>query len=257
VCAIFRENHRFFKWYGSFFRKTLKQFDFFYVQTKQSLELLASIGIEKALLVGDMRFDRVISNKEQVKDDSILTTFKVDNEVLVIGSSWSVDEAFLVNEIKRFSGKIILAPHDISTKHLEEIENRFDGLTVRYSHFNETAISSKIIILDCIGKLANAYSYGDVAYVGGGFSGSLHNILEPAVFGLPVIFGPKHKRFPEAQAFIDEGIGFSVDTPEQLSNALQFIQSNKKELREKTRQFVFNNTGVVDQIHQHLVENGL
>ena len=218
VCTVFRSDHRFFKWYGGFFRNTLREIDYFFVQNRQSLDLLHSIGITKAERVGDLRFDRVIAHKQNLVPDPVLEQFVSGGNTWVLGSSWTVDEAFLEEAIGQFEGKIILAPHDISEKHLAEIEKRFAGQTVRYTQFNDE--NCRIIILDCIGKLANAYVYGTFAYVGGGFSGSLHNILEPAVFGLPVIFGPKHKRFPEAQLFIDQGVGFSVSTAEELRSAL-------------------------------------
>ncbi|MGV3632036.1 MAG: 3-deoxy-D-manno-octulosonic acid transferase [Bacteroidota bacterium] len=250
VCTIFREDHRFFKWYGSFFRKTLRQIDYFFVQNRQSLDLLHSIGITRAAHVGDLRFDRVIAHKNNVQPDSVLERFISGQRCWVLGSSWSVDEAFLEAEIRAFEGKIILAPHDISEKHLLEIEGRFSGHTVRYTQFKGE--SKQIIILDCIGKLANAYAYGDFAYIGGGFTGSLHNILEPAVFGLPVIFGPKHKRFPEAQLFIDEGAGFCVSNSGELKSALDVITRKLPELQQKTTELVKANTGAAEKIYRFL-----
>ncbi|MCE3295537.1 MAG: hypothetical protein K0R65_1251 [Crocinitomicaceae bacterium] len=250
VCTIFRPDHRFFKWYGGFFRFTLKQIDYFFVQNQQSLELLHSIGITKAERVGDLRFDRVIAHKTNLQPDAVLEQFIFGQNTWVLGSSWSVDESFLEAEIHRFEGKIILAPHDISEKHLTEIEKRFNGNTVRYTKFHGE--KTQIIILDCIGKLSNAYAYGSFAYVGGGFTGSLHNILEPAVFGLPVVFGPKHKRFPEAQLFIDEGVGFSVSSPEELSAVLTEIAENIEQLQQKTMALVNANTGAAEKIYDLL-----
>jgi 3-deoxy-D-manno-octulosonic-acid transferase len=248
VCTIFRENHRFFKWYGSFFRKTLRQLDYFFVQNQQSIDLLKSIGLSNASLVGDLRFDRVIENKKLLEKDSILEQFIYSKEVWVLGSSWSIDESFLAQAVLNFDGQIILAPHDISEKHLLEIEQRFSGETIRYTHFSAEK-NKKIIILDCIGKLANAYSYGTFAYVGGGFTGSLHNILEPAVFGLPVLFGPKHKRFPEAQLFLDQQVGFSVSSEEELNDALKNIKENLESLQLKITDLVQANTGASEKIY--------
>lgn len=247
VCAIFRKEHRFFKWYGGFFRKTLKQIDYFFVQNKTSQELLSSIGILNSFVVGDLRFDRVIEHKNNLQNDLILEQFTAHSKVWVIGSSWSVDEEFLAIAIKNFDGKIILAPHEISEKHLLEIEIRFQNLCVRYSQFSNFK-NQKIIILDSIGKLANAYSYGDFAYVGGGFSGSLHNILEPAVFGLPIIIGPKHHRFPEAQMFIEKGLVFSVSEKEQLSETIQNIANKQDILKTKLIELVTENQGASEKI---------
>lgn len=252
VCTIFREDHRFFKWYGSFFRETLKQIDYFFVQNRQSLDLLHSIRITQAEGVGDLRFDRVIAHKNNLQADPVLERFIVGQTTWVLGSSWNVDESFLESAIRNFEGKIILAPHDVSEKHLLEIEKRFAGHTVRYTQFDGKG--HQIIILDCIGKLANAYAYGSFAYVGGGFTGSLHNILEPAVFGLPVIFGPKHKRFPEAGLFIDEGVGFSVSTPEELNAVLSQIAHKLPELKQKTMELVKANTGAAEKIYRLLGE---
>ena len=253
VCTLFREDHRFFKWYGGFFRETLRKIDYFFVQNRQSLELLASIGITRAELSGDLRFDRVIANRKQLEPDEVLERFSPGKNAWVLGSSWPVDEAFLAKEINAFQGCVILAPHDISEKHIGEIEKLFSGQIVRYTRF-EGETGKKILVLDCIGKLANAYAYGSFAYVGGGFSGSLHNILEPAVFGLPVIFGPKHKRFPEAQLFIHEGVGFSVSGPEELQQALENIQNRLPGLKQKAEALVERHTGVGEKIMKKLQE---
>lgn len=254
VCTIFREKHRFFKWYGGFFRKTLKLIDYFFVQNKQSLELLHSIGITKAKIVGDLRFDRVIENKKTLVPDPVLEQFIKHKNIWILGSSWSVDEAFLEEEINTFEGQLIIAPHDISEKHLLEIENRFPGNTIRYTQCRPDE-DKKIIILDCIGKLANAYSFGTFAYVGGGFTGSLHNILEPAVFGLPVIFGPKHKRFPEAQLFIDQEVGFSVSTAEELNKTLQHTSIYQEQIKERIQLLIKENAGSSEKIVTQLEMN--
>ena len=127
---------------------------------------------------------------------------------------------------------------------------------IRYAQTEGQNLSeSKVLILDTIGQLANAYSYGNIAYVGGGFSGSLHNILEPAVFGLPVIFGPKHSRFPEGQQFIDSGIGFSVSTTSEFSMAYTSIQESFQEISYKTSAFVEQNKGAAEKIWQHITSN--
>lgn len=249
VSALFREDHRFFKWYGGQFRETLCKIDYFFVQNQSSLQLLQSIHIKNALLCGDTRFDRVIENRKNVQPDEKIERFLNRQKAFVVGSCWPEDETLLQDLIVRKSTEIpvIMAPHDISENHLQQIEKRFGDLIVRYSQWNgETG--KTILLIDSIGKLANAYSYGKIAYVGGGFSGSLHNILEPAVFGLPVIFGPKHKRFPEAQTFIDAGCGFSVSTPETLDQAWDFIMSHEAELNEKTQQLVQESTGATEKI---------
>jgi 3-deoxy-D-manno-octulosonic-acid transferase len=254
ISALFRPDHRFFKWYGDQFRETLRKIDFFFVQNQSSLELLHSIGIKQAILTGDTRFDRVLENKANVQKDSTFEAFIQNQKAFVIGSSWPEDEELLINLISICGFPVIIAPHDISENHLLQIEKKFENETIRYSNWTVNA-DKKILLIDSIGKLANAYSYGEIAYVGGGFSGSLHNILEPAVFGLPVIFGPKHKKFPEAQTFIDTGIGFSVANEEALQTAFNYIKQNQENLKIKTTNLILSSKGATQKIIDFLQEN--
>lgn len=254
ISALFRPDHRFFKWYGKQFRETLRKIDFFFVQNQSSLELLQHVGIRQAILTGDTRFDRVIENKANVQTDSTIEAFIQNQKAFVIGSSWPEDEELLINLVSICGFPVIIAPHDISENHLLQIEKKFENETIRYSNWTVN-VDKKILLIDSIGKLANAYSYGEIAYVGGGFSGSLHNILEPAVFGLPVIFGPKHKRFPEAQTFIDTGIGFSVANEEALQTAFNYIKQNQENLKIKTTNLVLSSKGATQKIIDFLQEN--
>lgn len=254
ISALFRADHRFFKWYGGQFRETLRKIDYFFVQNESSLKLLKCININQAVLTGDTRFDRVIENKENVQNDSTIEAFIQNQKAFVIGSSWPEDEDLLKNLILNCSFPVIIAPHDISESHLTQIEQKFENETVRYSNWNAES-NKKILIIDSIGKLANAYRYGKLAYVGGGFSGSLHNILEPAVFGLPVIFGPKHKRFPEAQTFIDAEVGFSVSDEIQLKLAFEKIVQNQQLLETKITDLVFASKGATKKIIDFLEKN--
>lgn len=248
VSGIFRPNHRYFKWYGSFFRKTLKTFEWFFVQNKASLDLLQSIGIVNASVSGDSRFDRVLDNKKYVVPNQIIASFKGENELFVIGSSWPEDEKMIIPFLKNYTGKVLIAPHNVDESHVKQIMNQLPT-AIRYTQTNENDVISKdILILDTIGQLSNAYSYGSFAYIGGGFSGNLHNILEPAVFGLPVIFGPKYARFPEAQSFIDYGIGVSVSTTLEFQIAVESLQQHLGELSQKTTQFIEENKGASDKI---------
>lgn len=253
VSALFRSDHRFFKWYGNQFRETLRKIDFFFVQNQSSLELLQSIGINQVMLTGDTRFDRVIENKANVQTDSIIEAFIQNQKAFVIGSSWPEDEDLLKKLVSNCGFPVIIAPHDISENHLLQIEKNFENETIRYSNWTLNS-TKKLLLIDCIGKLANAYNYGQIAYIGGGFSGSLHNILEPAVFGLPVIFGPKHKRFPEAQTFIDAGIGFSVADEEALQIAFNSIIQNQETLKIKTTDLVLSSQGATQKIVDFLEE---
>lgn len=250
VSALFRENHRFFGNSGRLFQKVLKKIDFFFVQNQLSLDLLNSIGIKNAVVVGDTRFDRVIENKKNVQADTYIEEFLQGKKAFIVGSSWLEDEVLLKNLILKICKEIpvIIAPHDISENHLKQIEQLFGDQIIRYSDLSEQDSYPPILLINSIGKLANAYCYGFVAYVGGGFSGSLHNILEPAVFGLPVIFGPKHSRFPEGQQFVDAGIGFSVSSETELQEAWDFIQENLESISEKTEKQVHQSEGATQKI---------
>ena len=254
LCAIFRDDHRFFKWYGGFFRDTLRQIDFFYTQNERSSLLLADIGINNFATTGDTRFDRVIENKKQLVPNDKIELFLKGGRAIILGSTWPKDEEILIPFIlKNPNQKFILAPHTIDEAHIVSIEQQLTGKTQRYS--DESFSDSQVLILNTIGNLSNAYSYGKIAYIGGGFSGSLHNILEPAVFGLPVIFGPKFKRFPEASMFIHAGIGFTVTNSSEFDNIIKKIEQNIAELSDKTAAIVIKNTGASVKIISHLENN--
>ena len=254
VSGIFREDQRFFSWYGRFFRKTLNKFDWFFVQNKNSKKLLESIKINNVSITGDSRFDKVIDNKKNVSSDLIIETFCAGQKPLVIGSSWPEDEKYILDIVNNSSKKVIIAPHNVDENHVTRITSK---LKVDYSRYtkatdNDTLKKSKVLILDTIGQLSNAYSYCSIAYVGGGFSGSLHNILEPAVFGLPVIFGPNHKRFPEGQAFVNNGFGFSISSTQELREALSTIEANHASIQEKELNFINDNAGASLKIYKHI-----
>lgn len=248
VSGIFRPNHRYFRWYGSYFRKTLKAFEWFFVQNNSSLELLKTIGIVNVSISGDSRFDRVIENKKSAVKNDILDAFTQNSKVFVVGSSWPEDEKIIQPFLQKGNQKTLIAPHNIDENHIQSLLKQFPE-AVRFTQTNPVEVKNKkILILDTIGQLSNAYSYGSIAYVGGGFSGNLHNILEPAVFGLPVIFGPKHNRFPEAQAFIDHNIGKSVSSAIEFENAFTQMQQKLDELSDKTSKFIEQNQGAAEKI---------
>lgn len=249
VSANFRPNQTFFKWYGWNSRKTLHLFDRLFVQYTDSKNLLDTISVKQVVVAGDLRYDRVMQNKTKAESNEIIQTFKKNEPLWIIGSSWPRDEELLFRAVEEFHGKVLIAPHDIQESHLAQIEKGLISKAIRYTQF-ENYNNEKVLILDTIGHLMNAYQYGDFAYVGGGFSGNLHNTLEPAAFGLPVIFGPKHAKFPEAQHFIDEGLGFSVQNQSELTDTLQKIQ--QPELSEKMTQYMESKTGVLATILKNL-----
>lgn len=255
ISTLLRPDHRFFKWYGAFFRKTLKQFDYFFAQNHQTKDLLEKIGLTNSIVSGDTRYDRVIENKNQLVQDELISNFVESSQsVFIVGSSWPKDESILKQVIgSDLFEKYIIAPHNIDEIHVQNLIETIRKPVIRYSDVeNNSANQASILILDTIGLLASAYSFGQVAYVGGGFSKSLHNILEPAVFGLPVVFGPIHHRFPEAQAFINEGIGFSVSNEQALKEKLAFIHANYDDIHQRSVAFIRKNQGAAKKIMEEL-----
>jgi 3-deoxy-D-manno-octulosonic-acid transferase len=244
ISTLLRPNQIYFKWYGSFFANTLRLIDSYFVQNDQTLSLLKGLGITQVEITGDNRFDRVVSNASFAAENTIIASFKRNEPILIIGSSWSVDDKILLPFVNRISWKVIIAPHQIEDDYILRICGQINRTTIRYSESSpEVPMNAEILILDTIGHLSSAYRYGDIAYVGGGFTGKLHNILEPAVFGLPVLFGPKHDRFPEAEQFLKEGIGFEVNSSEELEKVFTKISDQKETIQEKSIAFVQCNTG--------------
>jgi 3-deoxy-D-manno-octulosonic-acid transferase len=238
VSTILRPSQVYFKWYGGIFRKALRNVSHFSVQNKATQQLLLELGIAapRIEILGDLRWNRVFAAKEKALANPIIESFKAEQPLFILGSSWPEEENILAAYLRAIENqnpvstfKILIAPHNLSKGHLEDLKSKFPG-AVFYSEFFERSFSSsnytilseaKIFILDTIGQLSAAYQYGDFAFVGGGFSGSLHNILEPAAYGLPILFGPKHGKFPEAQQLIDLGFAKEVCNVTELENGLK------------------------------------
>lgn len=248
VSGLFRPEHRFFKKYGSFFRHTLRQFDWFFVQNEQSVELLASIAIHNASIVGDSRYDKVYETKITHTPDAKIAQFCGKDRVFIIGSSWPKDEDILLPVVNKMECKVIIAPHNVDEKSVQGITKSLRRPHARYTKGNLKP-NVEVLVLDTIGHLSSAYAFGSVAYVGGGFSGNLHNILEPAVFGMGVIIGPNHNRFPEAASFIKSGFGFDVSTSEELKHRIEYVLDNKECIDEKAETFVDENRGASQKMY--------
>ncbi len=253
VNTIFRQKQLYFKSFGAFYRKILNCFDHFYVQNQNSVDLLKSISIEKVTITGDLRFDRVFQNKEQIRPNPIFEKWLTDEKALIVGSSWPKDEDVLAELINSsdFTKKVILAPHEINENHVAKIETKIQKCHIRYTEIDpdKTNLDDvQVVILNTIGHLTNTFQYGDAAYIGGGFSGKLHNILEPAVFGIPVFFGPKHDRFPEAAIFIELGFGFEVKNGTEFATKWKDLGLRKEEINEVMLRFMESQIGVSDKI---------
>jgi len=236
VSTMLRSSQVYFKWYGGFFRKALQCVTYFGVQNQQTQQLLLTIGIEpeKIEILGDLRFNRVLAAKATAKPNALIEQFVGASPLLILGSSWPAEEGLFVEILQKKPDaleqfKILIAPHDLSKGHLNQLKTQFPTAVFYSEHENSNLAQYQILILDTIGHLSAAYQYGAVAFVGGGFSGSLHNILEPLAYGLPVLFGPKHEKIPEAQQFIDLGFAQVVETAEGLDQKLLSLMENQKD----------------------------
>ena len=241
VSSIFRPEQVFFKWYGRQYGRVLNCFTHFFVQNEISKELLGKIHIKNVTVVGDTRFDRVLQIKEAAKHLPIVETFKHDANVFVAGSSWPPDEEIFIPYFKKHQEwKMIIAPHVIGEDHLRQIEKLLEGRKViRYSSVAETNLPSMkaelqaadVLIIDCFGLLSSIYHYGEIAYVGGGFGVGIHNVLEAAVWDVPVFFGPNNQRFQEAQGLKAAGGGFDFETYEAFEHQMDIFLTDGEKLR--------------------------
>lgn len=220
ISAIFRPDQIYFKKRGLFFRNILKNVTHFFVQNEESVRLLHSIGHLNATITGDTRFDRVLEIVQKPLNISLIETFKNDQNCWVCGSTWLEDEknlALIFANNKNW--KFILAPHEISEQRIEEVVNLFPD-SLKYSDLKETPDSviknAPVLIVDNIGMLSSLYQYADIAYIGGGFGVGIHNILEAAAFGKPVVFGPEYHKFNEAKELIKFGGAFSYQSADEL-----------------------------------------
>ena len=237
ISGIFREDQPFFKWYGGFYRKALFAFTHFFVQNDKSKTLLASLGFSNVTVSGDTRFDRVVQILDQDNTLKFIEEFKDDKMTIVVGSSWPADEKLLVNYINKspVDLKFIIAPHNIKHDQIVELQNSIERDVVLFSEKDGVDLSSKqVFIIDTIGLLTKIYSYADLAYVGGGFGNpGVHNILEPATFGIPIVLGPNFSHFAEAVALVNLGGATSVSNQSQLDDAFDNLLSNDDERGEQ------------------------
>jgi len=214
VSMIFRKEQSFFKSYGSWFRKMLSCFEKFYVQDEVSGELLHDIGFRNYAVAGDTRFDRVRDIANESKDFDLIKAFVGEaKQVVVAGSTWAPDEDILIDYIQNDNKdvKLIIAPHEIHAEHIQQIENKLKVPFAKYTVADENVNEARVLIVDTIGMLSSIYKYGQVAYIGGGFGVGIHNTLEAATYGMPVLFGPKYKKFKEARDLIELKGGFSIN----------------------------------------------
>ncbi len=254
VSSIFRRDQIFFKWYGGTYRHVLKNFEHLFVQNEASKRYLAKIGIDKVTVVGDTRFDRVLQIREEAKELPLVEAFKGNNSfTLVAGSSWSPDEDLFIEYFNTHPEmKLIIAPHVIDEAHLVEIVSKLKRPYMRYSRADEqNVLRADCLIMDCFGLLSSVYRYGEAAYVGGGFGAGIHNTLEAAVYGIPVLFGPRHEKFMEAQQLLEKKGAYVIKDYADLSTLLDRFRSDSDFLRAtgcEAGNYVKNASGATDKI---------
>ena len=256
VSGIFRKKQAFFKWYGGWMRKSLAAFSHFFVQDESSEQLLRQIGFKNITLSGDTRFDRVYEITQQNNELDFIAEFKNEQYTLVAGSTWKEDEKLLVDYINNHASedeKFIIAPHNINSKDIEELKNSILKNTVLFSEKSGESLKNyQVFIIDTVGILTKVYSYATVAYVGGGYTKSgIHNVLEPATFGVPIVIGPNYYKFNEAIGLVKNKACFVVDNSQKLSVLLnKFL--NQKQKREQVGSnaynYVVSKTGATSKI---------
>ena len=272
VSSIFRPDQVFFKWYGRHYSRVLKCFTHFFVQNEQSRELLAKIGITEVTVVGDTRFDRVLQIKEAAKQLPVVEDFVGDApKVFIAGSSWPPDEDIFIRYFKEHpEWKLIIAPHVIGEDHLQQIEQKLEGWSVqRYTappsapegatsvlqQGNEAPSGAvggaRVLIINCFGLLSSIYRYATVCYVGGGFGVSIHNTVEAAVWGKPVIFGPENQKFQEAQELKACGGGLEIKGYDDFARIMDRLSADTDALLKAGRaagDYVMGKAGATNKI---------
>jgi 3-deoxy-D-manno-octulosonic-acid transferase len=258
ISGLFRPNQAFFKWYGSFYREAFKAFNHFFVQYESSKQLLNSIGFSNVTISGDTRYDRVSEILERDNNLPFIEAFINGKTCVVLGSSWPKDEALLFDFINSaLDIKFIIAPHTLGEDHIADLKKNIHKNTVLFSEKEGKNLTEyDVMIINTIGLLGKIYSYADVAYVGGGFgTAGLHNILEPAAFGVPIIIGPNHQKFPEAVALVQMGGVIAVKDKNEMEDTLSSLIYNDDYRWEKGHiagTFVSMNRGAVEIIINHI-----
>lgn len=258
ISAKFRSNQIFFRWYGSWYAKMLKSFRHFFVQDKVSAELLSKAGIKNVDITGDTRFDRVYAISKTAGQIPVAQSFCKDNFIIVAGSTWPKDEAILAAYMNQAPEniKMIIASHEIEEKKLENLSGMMRVNHVKFSQAGNSDLSGiRVLFIDNIGMLSSLYQYANISYIGGGFGKGIHNILEAATFGVPVIFGPNYYKFKEAADLINNGGAFSINNHKQFKNLIDKLTINNELLKtsgETSKKYVESGIGasniIVDKI---------
>jgi 3-deoxy-D-manno-octulosonic-acid transferase len=260
VAAIFRPSQVFFKPWGGFFRKILAQLQHIFTQNEESAELLRGIGLTRVTVAGDTRFDTVAATAlAPPRPLPLVEAFVADGApVLVAGSTWPEDLPALAPLLRKHARamRFIVAPHEVSETHLQEIEAAMPGLTVRYSRATPATVAeARLLLIDNVGLLSQLYRFGRFAYIGGAFGAGLHNTLEAAAFGLPVFFGPRHAKFQEAVALVALGCAFPAHSAQELESAfdrLYYNEDARLKVQDVSLDYVHTHAGATGRILSQL-----
>lgn len=260
ISGIFRPEQPFFseKPWGSWFRKMLKGYSHIFVQDKQSADLLIKAGIENITLSGDTRFDRVAEIANSSKPVDLVDKFAGNETVIIAGSTWKEDEELITAYILSHAKiKWIIAPHEVGRDHVEKLQNKLKNRAITLSDAETVNPATfQVLIIDSIGKLSSIYRYGQMAYIGGGFGKGIHNILEAATYGLPVMFGPNYNKFKEARDLVTEGAAVSVSDAGKLALTINHLLTEPEErikLGLIAKNYVANNKGATEKILSHII----
>jgi len=259
VSSIFRPEHIFFKWYGGFNRKMLTFFTKLYVQDQQSENLLQSINIDNVEVAGDTRFDRVYEISKNAKTYELVKEFTSDCKVIIGGSSWPAGEKLLINYIHNNPNvKLLLAPHEIHEDHIAQIESQLNVPCIRYTKAEGVDLSKiQVLIVDTMGMLSSMYQYGTIAYIGGGFGSGIHNTIEASTFGLPVLFGPKYKKYQEACDLIELKGAFCINSQSEFDTNVNTLLNDSVVLssaQDASKNYVTKMRGATQAILSKLLE---
>lgn len=258
ISGTFRPGQVFFKWYGRWFATNLKRFHTLFVQDEQSVKLVQTVTDRNIMVSGDTRFDRVLTTAGKAKQIPIAEKFAAGSLCVVAGSTWPDDEELLVRFIHQSppSVKLIIAPHEIDAGHISRIESALPVTHIRYSVADKENIAlAKVLIIDNIGMLSSLYRYGQIAYVGGGFGKGIHNILEAAVYGMPVVFGPEHTKFREALDLAKAGAAFAVNDEASFLHTMELLVKDtalRNKASEKAVAYVQQHAGATSAIMQQI-----
>jgi 3-deoxy-D-manno-octulosonic-acid transferase len=259
ISVIFRRKQLFFKNYGSWYRKVLHFATHFFVQTPASGKLLKSIGIENYTVTGDTRFDRVANVAQKAIPLPVVDAFCNKQPVIIAGSTWKAEEALILQYLRTNTEvKIILAPHEVEQENIDRIMQQFGEKAIKYSEANEQNIKNKqVLVIDCYGLLTSLYQYGTIAIIGGGFGVGIHNTLEAATFGMPIVFGHNYRKFKEAVDLVRINCAFPVNNIEEFNTTLNHLLKNPEltnNISKNAANYVIQNIGATQKILSHVYQ---